>query len=151
MAVSAVTPFRTLVVLALVFHAFGLFAIPHLDFLFSPYVKELMKYSGHGATVNPTHPVIYAFYLLPYPAFVALFFGQAWGRYLLLAYVLLIAFGTYFLGTSISGFPDTLINLVAVLLDGAILGLAFFAAGEPQPSNPTVERDARKSGARPSL
>jgi len=147
---AMITPFRTLVVLALVFHGLGLFAIPHLGFLFSPDVKELMKYSGHGATVNPTHPIIYVLYLLPYPAFIALFFGQTWGRYLLLAYVLLIAFGTYFLGASISGFPDTLINLIAVLLDGAILALAFFAAQATEPSNPTVERDARKSGARSS-
>jgi hypothetical protein len=55
------------------------------------------------------------------------------------------------MGASISGFPDTLINLVALLLDGAILGLAFFAPQTKEPSNPTVEADARKSSARPSL
>jgi hypothetical protein len=145
------TPFRTLVVLALLFHAVGMFAIPHLGFLFSPDVKELMKYSGHGAFVNPTHPVVYAFYLLPYPAFIAMLLGQMWGRYILLAYVVVIGLGTYVMGASISGFPDTLINLVAVLLDGAILGLAFFAPHSTEPSNSTVERDARKSSARPSL
>jgi len=128
-----------------------MFAIPHMGFLFSSDVRELMKYSGHGAFVNPTHPVVYAFYLLPYPAFFAMLLGQMWGRYILLAYVVVIALGTYVMGASISGFPDTLVNLVAVLLDGAILGLAFFGASEVEPSNRTIERDARKSGARPSL
>jgi hypothetical protein len=144
-------PFRTLVVLALLFHAVGMFAIPHLGFLFSPYVRELMKYSGHGAFVNPTHPVVYAFYLLPYPALISMLVGQMWGRYVLLSYVVVLGLGTYVMGASISGFPDTLVNLAAVLLDGAILGLAFFAPERTEPSNSTIERDARKSGARPSL
>ena len=137
------TPFRTLVILALLFHALGMFAVPHLGFLFSPDVKELMKYSGHGAFVNPTHPVVHAFYLLPYPAFIAMLLRQSWGRYILLAYVVVIGLGTYVMGASISGFPDTLINLVAVLLDGAILGVAFLAPEKTEPSNSTVERDAR--------
>ena len=122
-----VTPFRALVVSALIFHAVGLFAIPHMPFLFSPDAKELMKYGGHGATLNPEHPIMYALYLLPYPAFVALLLGQPRGRYLLLAYVILMALGTYFLGVSIAAFPDSLITLIAILLDGAILGLAFFS------------------------
>jgi hypothetical protein len=126
-----VTPLRSLLVLALIFHALGLFAIPHLPFLFSPDVLELMKYSGHGATINPDHPLIYALYLIPYPAMFAMLLGQTWGRYLLLTYVLLMALGTYFFGASVSGFPDTLINLVGILLDGAILGLAYFAADGP--------------------
>jgi hypothetical protein len=151
MALPTMAPFRTLVVLALVFHALGMFAIPHLGFLFSADVKELMKYSGHGAFVNPTHPAVYAFYLLPYPALVAMLFGQMWGRNILLAYIVVIGIGTYLMGASVSGFPDTLINLVALLLDGAILGLAFFAPHVIEPSNNTVEPDARKSGARRSL
>ena len=121
-------PFRTMVILALILHAVGLFALPYLGFLFSPDVRELMRYGGHGAFVNPSHPFIYALYLLPYPAFVAMLFGLLWGRYLLLAYVVIVAAGTYFFGASISGFPETLINLVAMLLDGAILGLAFFGS-----------------------
>ena len=140
---TKMTPFRILIVLAFTFHAFGLLVIPYLDFLFSPDVKELMKHSGHGATINPSHPLVYALYLLPYPAYVGLFLGMKWGRYLLLASILVMAGGTYFLGASISGFPDTLVNLIAIVLDGAILGLAFFSPAGNDPSNFLLQADRK--------
>jgi hypothetical protein len=87
----------------------------------------MMQYSGHGARIDPEHPLVYTLYLLPYPAFVGLYLGKRWGRHLLLFALVMMAVGSYFFGTSISGFPETPVNLAAVVLDGAILGLAFFS------------------------
>lgn len=147
------TEFRVLVVIAFLAHAIVLFVLPHMQFLFSEHVTQLMRYGGHGARVNPTHPIIYAVYLLPFPAFIGLFLFQTWGRNLLLAYFVVTVFGSFVLGTSVSGPPETFFVSVGVLADGAILGLAFLSPPqmERQPSNSTVETDARKSGARGSL
>src|SRR3989442_598255 len=101
-----VTEFRALVVIAFVAHAIVLFALPNMQFLFSPYVLQIMQYGGHGARVNPNHPIIYVVYLLPFPAFVGLFFLRTWGRYLLLVFFALTIFGSFVLGTSISGPPE---------------------------------------------
>jgi hypothetical protein len=121
------TPYRALIVVAFILHGIGFFAIPHLGFLYSAEVTEVMQYAGHGARINPDHPIVYSLYLLPYPAFLGLYFGKRWGRHLLLFTIVMMAVGSYFFGASISGFPETLVNLAAVVLDGAILGLAFFS------------------------
>jgi hypothetical protein len=144
--------FRVLVVIAFITHAVVLFVLPQMPFLFSDDVMQLMRYGGHGARVNPTHPVIYAVYLLPFPAFVGLYLFQTWGRNLLLAYFALTLFGSFVLGTFVSGPPETFFASVAALVDGAVLGFAFLNPPriEGQPSNSTVETDARKSGARGS-
>jgi hypothetical protein len=136
-----ITEFLVLVAIAFVSHAIVLFVLPKMQFLFSPHVMQLMQYGGHGATVNPTHPVIYALYLLPFPAFVGLFLLQAWGRYLFFAFVVVTVLGSFVLGTSISGPPETFFAVVATLVDGAILGFAFLnppRAGT-QPSNPLMQ------------
>jgi hypothetical protein len=136
-----VTEFRVLVVVAFVAHAIVLFALPNMQFLFSADVLQLMQYGGHGARVNPTHPIIYAVYLLPFPAFVGLFLLQTWGRYLLLAFFVLTIFGSFVLGTSISGPPEIFFSSVAALVDGAILGFAFLSPPRNalQPSNPLMQ------------
>jgi len=143
------TPIRVLAVAALVFHAIGLFAIPYLGFLFSPDVRELMKYGGHGAAINPTHPIVYAFYLVPYPALVGVFLGLNWGRYLLLGFYVVLALASFYLGASVSGPPESFIAIVASLLDGAILGLAFFGsqAVRAQPSNNLMQPTGRERPA----
>jgi len=146
-----VAAFRVMVVVAFIAHAVVLFALPHLQFLFPSDVMELMKHGGHGARVAMNHPVIYVLYLLPFPAFIGLFLLQAWGRYLLLVFFGLTAVGSFFFGASISGPPETFFELVAMLFDGAILGLAFFSppSKHVQPSNPTIERDAPRAGRPP--
>src|SRR6266851_6692805 len=103
LACAMTKQFKILVIAALMFHGVGLFVLPKLPFLFSSDIMELMKYSGHGARVNPTHPIIYVLYLLPYPALIAMYFFQNWGRYLLLAYISVLLLGSFFLGASISG------------------------------------------------
>ncbi len=111
---------------------------------------QLMQYGGHGVRVNPTHPVIYAIYLLPFPAFVGLFLLQAWGRHLLLAFVTLTVLGSFVLGVSISGPPETFFAAVAELVDGAILGLAYFSPPpREQPSDLTIDRDGRQQAGSP--
>jgi hypothetical protein len=136
----AVTEFRVLVVVAFATHAIVLFVLPTMPFLFSPDVMHLMQYGGHGATVNASHPIVYAVYLIPFPAFIGLFLLQAWGRYLLLAFFVLTVPGSFVLGTSISGPPETFFDMVAALADGAILGFAFLSPPRrQQPSNPFMQ------------
>jgi hypothetical protein len=102
---------------------------------------DLMKYGGHGAHVAMSHPVIYALYLLPFPAFVGMFFFKSWGRYLLLAFLALALFGSFFFGVSISGPPETFFGYFASLLDGAIIAMAYLTpvrerfAGSPVDAN----------------
>jgi len=133
------------VIVAFVAHAIVLFALPRLQFLFSPDVMQLMRYGGHGARVAMNHPILFVLYLLPFPAFVGLYLMQAWGRYLLLAYVVLTLIGSFFFGASISGPPETFFGEVATLVDGALLGFAFFSRPslQAQPSNTTPHSDAR--------
>jgi len=119
--------FRILVVLALCFHFVGLFVLPQIPYLFSADTIELMKYSGHGAHIAVYHPAMYVLYLLPYPALIALYFFRNWGRYLLLAFICLTLFGTFFFGASVSGPPESFVSFAATLLDGAILALVFLA------------------------
>jgi hypothetical protein len=141
---ASMSPLRVLVVVALIFHAVGLFALPYLGFLFSPEVRELMKYGGHGARMDPAHPLVYAFYLVPYPALIAIFLGWNWGRYLLLGFFALLALGSFFLGASVSGPPETFASIVGSLADGGVLALAFFGGqtSGAQPSNMAVVPDA---------
>jgi hypothetical protein len=122
-----ITRFRILIVVAAVFHAVGLFVLPHLEFLFSADVKQLMAYGGHGAHVAMSHPLIYGLYLVPFAAFVGLYLLRGWGRHVLAAYLATMLLGSFFFGTSVSGPPETFVSLVAVLADGAILGLTFLS------------------------
>lgn len=129
--------FRALVVAALVAHGVVLFVLPKLPFVFSADSMELMKYGGHGARVAMNHPVLFWFYLLPFPAFAALYFFRNWGRYLLLAFLGLALFGSFFFGVSISGPPETFFGYAASLLDGAIIGLAFLSPLKERFAKPT--------------
>jgi len=144
-----VTEFRVLVVVAFLVHAIVLFALPRMQFLFSPDVMHLMQYGGHGARVNPSHPIVYTLYLLPFPAFIGLFLLQPWGRYLLLAFFVLTVLGSFVLGTSVSGPPETFFSSVAALVDGAILGFAFLSPPrkELQPSNPLMQPTGKEPPA----
>ena len=119
--------FRTLVGAALLAHAIVLFVLPKLTFLFSDDSMQLMKYGGHGAHVAMNHPIIFAFYLLPFPAFISLFYFKNWGRYLLVVFLAIGLVGSFFFGVSISGPPETFFGYAASLLDGAIVGLAFLS------------------------
>ena len=117
--------FRCLVIAALVCHAIVLFVLPQLPFLFSPDSMQLMKYGGHGAHLAMNHPIIFMLYLLPFPAFVGLYFFKNWSRYLLLAFLFIALLGSFFFGVSVSGPPETFFGYLASLLDGAIIGLTF--------------------------
>lgn len=119
--------FKALVVAAFLVHAIVLFVLPKLPFLFSADVMELMKNGGHGAHLAMSHPMIFALYLLPFPAFVGLYLLRNWGRYVLLTFVLIALMGSFFFGASISGPPETFFSYVASLMDGAIIGLAFLS------------------------
>ena len=145
----SMSPVRAFAIAGLVFHAVGLFAIPHLAFLFSPDIRQLMQYGGHGAKINPAHPFLYAFYLLPFPALVGIYFRLNWGRYLLLGFYVVVALASFYLGASVSGPPETFIAIVGSLVDGAVLALAFFGsqATGRQPSNNLMQPTGQKRPA----
>lgn len=129
--------YRLLVIAALVCHGIVLFVLPQVPFLFSEDSMQLMRYGGHGAYVAMSHPVIYALYLLPFPAFAGLYFFKNWGRSLLLAFLSLALFGSFFFGVSISGPPETFFGYAASLLDGAIIGLVFLSPLRERFSKPS--------------
>jgi hypothetical protein len=105
----------------------ALFGMPYLQPMFSEDTLELMRYAGHGASVNVHHPALWLLYLLPFPAYVLMLYRKILGRILFAAYLALLLFSTFFFGVSVSGPPETFISLLAVLLDGMIFGLAFLA------------------------
>src|SRR5687767_8507088 len=108
-ATNLMTAFRILVVLAFLFHVIALFLIPHLGFVIAH------------------HWLLYALYLMPYVALVAIWFAQAWGRWLLLAYLVVIAGISFFAGISVTP-PEAFLSLMTAVLDGAVLSLAFFGS-----------------------
>ena len=124
-AAAVTTSFRVLVVGALAAHAIVLFVLPHVPFVFSSYSLELMRYGGHGAHIAMNHPIIFALYLIPFLAFIGLYFFKNWARHLLVAYLALVLVGSFFFGVSISGPPETFFGEAASLLDGGIVALAF--------------------------
>jgi hypothetical protein len=101
------TPFRVLIVLAFLFHVIALFLIPHLGFLLA------------------YHWLLYVLYLVPYVALVALWFAPLWGRWALLAYVAAAALISFAFGISVTP-PEAFLSLMTAVLDGAVLGVAFF-------------------------
>ena len=161
--------FRILVVstwLLYVFYTFYTYLPQHLPVSFTPYfywlsiydsrLLDLLSGGGYGALYETPRVVdVIVFWAWLFAA-VGMLFLQNWGRYL---YLMLLVFG--FAQTAVSGIatlPPSQSVLLAVLsmLDGAIVALAFFSPIGSQfasiaPSNPTIEGDARKSGARPSL
>lgn len=127
--------FRALVIAAFLSHGIVLFVLPKLPFLFSANSMELMRYGGHGAHVAMNHPVIFVLYLLPFPAFIALYFFKNWGSYLLVVFLSIALLGSFFFGVSISGPPETFFGYAASLLDGAIVGLVFLSPLKKRFSN----------------
>jgi len=103
------SPFRVLVVLAFLFHVIALFVIPHLGFLLAH------------------HWLLYALYLVPYVALVAIWFAPLWGRWLLLGYVAATAAISFAFGISVAP-PEAFLSLMISVLDGAVLGVAFFGS-----------------------
>ncbi len=136
--------FKALVVAAFLSHGIVLFVLPKLLFLFSADSMELMKYGGHGAHVAMNHPVIFGLYLLPFPAFVALYFFKNWGRYLLVTFLSIVLLGSFFFGVSISGPPETFFGDAALMLDGAIVGLMFLSPLKEQFSKSASKVDDPK-------
>lgn len=119
--------FRALVVAAFIAHGIVLFVLPHIPSVFSAYSLELMRYGGHGARVAMNHPIIVVLYLIPFVAFVGLYFFKNWGRYLLAFFLAVVLIGSFFFGVSISGPPETFFGEAGSLLDGAIMALAFLS------------------------
>ena len=117
--------FRVLVLGAFVAHAIVLFVLPQVPSVFSSYSLEIMKYGGHGAHVAMNHPLIFLLYVIPFPAFVGLYFFKNWARYLLALFLALVLIGSFFFGVSVSGPPETFFDYVGSLFDGGIMALAF--------------------------
>lgn len=117
--------FRAIVIAALVCHAVVLFVLPNATFLFSQDSLQLMRYGGHGAHIAMNHPILFAFYLVPFPAFVGLFYFKNWARHTLLLFLVVALLGSFAFGVSVSGPPETFFGYAASLLDGAIMALAF--------------------------
>ena len=103
------SPFRILVVLAFLFHVIALFLIPHLGFLLAH------------------HWLLYVLYLVPYVALITIWFAPVWGRWLLLGYVVATAAISFAFGISVAP-PEAFLSLMIAVLDGAVLGVAFFGA-----------------------
>jgi len=117
-----------LLVAASAFLYLGWIVLPHLPRAFIPEVRPLLEKSGYGGADWVTAPW---FYLglggAKMLASLGLFMFLAWGRWLFLAATVVAIASIFFAGISVASPLDGLVGFVATLVDGAILGLAFFS------------------------
>ena len=121
-----------LLIAASVFLYLGWMVLPHLPREFTPEVQQLLEKSGYGGA---TWVTAQWFYLglggAKMLASLGLFLFLAWGRWLFLAATVAAIASVSFAGVSVASPLDGLVGFLAALVDGAILGLAFFSPKEP--------------------
>lgn len=87
-----------------------------------------MEVSGYGALLPVQHPIYYsAWFVLWTVAALGLIFVQNWARHLYLALTLLTISLTPFSGFIVQAPLDALFSNATLLLDGAVLAVAYLS------------------------
>jgi hypothetical protein len=121
----------------------------------APKITQVLSGNALGSFL-PHHPAVDIAFLVAWLlASVGLLFFQNWGRHLFLTLALLGMIDLALSGLVVYTPFEHAFSRFQSLLDGAVLALAYLSPVRDcfalqAPSNNTVERDARKSGARPS-
>lgn len=117
--------FQVLVISSFVIYV-AWFFLPYWSFQLSDFEQRLMEYDGYGADLPVTHFLFYgAWFVLWSVATLGLFFFKNWGRHLFLTCTLLGLAMTPFSGFLVQDPLDALLSTINLLLDGAILAMAY--------------------------
>ena len=117
--------FQLLVISSTVFYIVWFF-LPYLSGYLSDDESRLAEYSGYGA-ILPVHHVLYhsVWFGLWLISALGLFFFENWARHLYLALSLLSLVAAMFSGFVVHAPVDALFLNAIILLDGAILAIAY--------------------------
>jgi hypothetical protein len=110
---------------------------------------RLGRYNGFGAFLPVHHPLYYGTWFgLSLLASIGVFFFQNWGRHLLLSLYALGVLLSLLSGFSVQGPVENFLGQLTVVLDGAVLAMAYFSPLAKHFSpNPAFNPDARKRRA----
>lgn len=102
------------------------FFLSYWSFQLSDFEQRLTEYNGYGADLPVNHFLFYgAWFGLWSVATLGLFFFQNWGRHLFLTCTLLGLAMAPFSGFLVQDPLDALLSTINLLLDGAILAMAY--------------------------
>jgi hypothetical protein len=118
--------FRLLVVAWFVLYVW-LFTLPSSAYKQPPDIREILAYSGRGATIPPNDSVAYLLLGASFAAAVGLVGMQLWARRLLVAIVVAMGILRGFRGISVATPPAAILSLLYTLMTGAILTLIYTA------------------------
>ena len=122
---TRLSAFRLLVVVSVVFYLAWML-LPYAPREFPPTVRDLLVSGGYGGSPWVVSPTFYlSLGAAKVAASVGLFWLQSWGRWLLLAVVVIGLASAAFAGISVSVPLDNIVAYCATLTDGAILAIAF--------------------------
>ena len=145
--------FQVLVVSSTIIYIVWFF-LPYLSGYLSDDESRLAEYSGYGA-ILPVHHVLYysVWFGLWLISALGLFFFENWARHLYLALSLLSLVAAMFSGFVVHAPVDALFSNASLLLDGAILAIAYLtplaASFKVATPNPAFKRDSPRSGRAP--
>lgn len=127
------------------------FFLPYWSGYLSDDEYRLAEYAGYGA-ILPVHHVLYysVWFGLWLISALGLLFFQNWARHLYLVLSLLSLVTAPFSGFVVQPPVDALFSNATLLLDGALLAVAYLtplAASFKAMPNPPLQRDAPTSGA----
>ncbi len=104
------------------------FLLPYSPRAFPKEVSDLLAWGGYGSHSWAQHPLFYlSIGLGKVVSSIGLLLFLSWGRWLLLAIVVVSVASVPFSGMAISVPLDTVVGSLTGLTDGAILALAFFS------------------------
>lgn len=125
--VNRIRLFQTLVIVATACYVVWFF-LPHWPGYLTEIEQRVAGYSGHGAVLPVQHPIYYGAWLASWlVAAVGLVMLQNWARHFYLALSLLGLILAPFSGFIIQPPLDTLFSSANLLLDGAVLALAYLS------------------------
>jgi len=125
--VSRIRIFQVLVAAAIVCYVVW-FLLPYWPGYLTDAERQLMDYSGYGATLPVEHPLYYGgWFTVWIIAALGLMFFQNWARHLYLALSLLGLALAPFSGFVVQLPLDSLFTGANVLLDGAVLAMAYLS------------------------
>ena len=119
--------FHVLVILTFTIYV-AWFCFPYLPSYLSEYEQDLVAHGGYGADLPIDDVLFYGtFFGLVLIATLGLYFFQNWARHLFLALSLLDLAITPFSGFIVQPPIDGLFFMINLLLDGAILAMAYLS------------------------
>lgn len=98
------------------------------EYLYDQETLGGLQWAGWGSKINLTGPIPYIIGLLYLVASFGLLAFRAWARTMFLVLTIFTTFSAPFLGLSVQGGYDAMVEYIVSLCDGAILALAYLSS-----------------------